>query len=637
MANTITDNRTLIDAADTAGTVWVDIADAAAAVDTEIKVEGTGSVGEFCTTTRAGTFYKFAADTDLSNNHIYMWFNCGIVGLLATKANSGLTFRARGPTITNFLEWDIAGSDDYPPTFEGGWTMIVVDLESTPTRTGGTPPLTTAIRSIGMTFITASVMPRMADNCWVDEVRRLPDGSPGIIVQGRNGGATDWKWSDLPTELTSDNGTAIAGPAGSILLNTPVEFFVDDASVHAFSSLNEVVLWEDKEFAAADLYKITVLGAASGSSDWKMGAKTGSGAAATGAQGGSIIADSAGVRWDFDGDIANIDSCNLYGVAMVHGGDFQVDAAAIEVITSLFVDTTSVEASNSNAFLKNSYLNANSAADTGNLVWNENVDVDGILDGSIFEQGAAAHHAIDFGTAVAVNLTLRNCAFNGFSGTDDVNGSTFRFLATSGALNLSLVNCTVDGAAVSQANIGVDDAAGITVTVVIDPVTVLVNVKDNNAANLINTRVLLEASDGTGDFPFEETVTITRAGATASVAHTAHGLVNGDIVVIRGADQQEYNGPFSITNVTTNAYDYTVSGSPTTPATGTITSSGAILSGLTDASGNISVARTFTLSTPVKGAARKSSASPRFKDFSLAGTISNSGGLTINIRLILDE
>ena len=121
------------------------------------------------------------------------------------------------------------------------------------------------------------------------------------------------------------------------------------------------------------------------------------------------------------------------------------------------------------------------------------------------------------------------------------------------------------------------------------------------------------------------------------MAHTAHGLSNNDIVVIRGADQPEYNGPFAITNVTTNAYDYTVSGSPATPATGTIISSGAILNGLTDVSGNISANRTFTLSQPVTGVVRKSTSAPRFKTRLLAGTISNSAGLTINVRLILDE
>ena len=176
-------------------------------------------------------------------------------------------------------------------------------------------------------------------------------------------------------------------------------------------------------------------------------------------------------------------------------------------------------------------------------------------------------------------------------------------------------------------------------TIVINNATVitLVNVKDNNAVNLPNARVILEAADGAGDFPFEDVVTITRVTTVASVAHTAHGMVNGNKVVIRGADQQEYNGVFAITNVTANAYDYTVSGTPATPATGTITASGVILEGLTDASGNISDTRTIVLDSAMKGFVRKSTASPRFKSRTLAGTVDNLVGLTINVRMILDE
>ena len=182
----------------------------------------------------------------------------------------------------------------------------------------------------------------------------------------------------------------------------------------------------------------------------------------------------------------------------------------------------------------------------------------------------------------------------------------------------------------------VDNVNGSTI-VISNPVTTTINVKDNNGVNLQNARVLLEASDGTGDFPFGESVTITRSGSTATVTHTTHGLETGDIVVIRGADQPEYNGPFVITVTTVNAYTYTVSGTPTTPATGTIVSSGAMINALTNASGDVTGSRTFVLDQPVKGAVRKSTASPRFKSFTLIGTIDNTNGLSINVQMILDE
>ncbi len=278
-----------------------------------------------------------------------------------------------------------------------------------------------------------------------------------------------------------------------------------------------------------------------------------------------------------------------------------------------------------------SVLDSNVAAGVGAVLYNESTDPDGETDNMIFTQGATAHSAFEFGTAVTSNITLRGIDFTGFGSTDDVDGAVFLFLATGGSLNLNLVNCTTDG------SFSVDDTAGIAVTVVVDPVTTLVNVKDNNAANLINCRVLLEAANGDGDFAFEESVTIVSSGTTATVTHTTHPFETNDIAVIRGANEQLYNGAYVVTDTGANTYEYTMTGDPVDTATGTIISSGAILDGLTDSSGNISASRTFSSAQVVKGVARKSTDSPRFKSFTLAGTISNTLGLTINIRLILDE
>lgn len=64
---------------------------------------------------------------------------------------------------------------------------------------------------------------------------------------------------------------------------------------------------------------------------------------------------------------------------------------------------------------------------------------------------------------------------------------------------------------------------------------------------------------------------ITRSGPTATVTRAGHGFQNGDCVLIEGADQAEYNGEFYISNVATDTFDFIVSGTPATPATGTIT------------------------------------------------------------------
>lgn len=69
----------------------------------------------------------------------------------------------------------------------------------------------------------------------------------------------------------------------------------------------------------------------------------------------------------------------------------------------------------------------------------------------------------------------------------------------------------------------------------------------------------------------ETPTTITRSGTTATVTTPqAHGYFSGDTVAVSGADQQAYNGDQTITVTSDTTFTYTVSGSPTTPATGDI-------------------------------------------------------------------
>lgn len=69
-----------------------------------------------------------------------------------------------------------------------------------------------------------------------------------------------------------------------------------------------------------------------------------------------------------------------------------------------------------------------------------------------------------------------------------------------------------------------------------------------------------------------QTVTsITRSGSTATVTKTGHGYNDRQRIVHSGANETEYNIEAAITVVDANTYTYQVSGTPATPATGTIT------------------------------------------------------------------
>lgn len=70
---------------------------------------------------------------------------------------------------------------------------------------------------------------------------------------------------------------------------------------------------------------------------------------------------------------------------------------------------------------------------------------------------------------------------------------------------------------------------------------------------------------------YQVATSITRSSSVATCTTPAnHGFQVGDRINIRGANQSEYNGVQVITAVTSNTFTYNVSGSPATPATGTI-------------------------------------------------------------------
>jgi hypothetical protein len=64
---------------------------------------------------------------------------------------------------------------------------------------------------------------------------------------------------------------------------------------------------------------------------------------------------------------------------------------------------------------------------------------------------------------------------------------------------------------------------------------------------------------------------ITLSGSTATVSHPSHDYDDGATIAFDDADQSEYNISAVISKIDDDSYSYTVSGTPDTPATGTIT------------------------------------------------------------------
>lgn len=163
---------------------------------------------------------------------------------------------------------------------------------------------------------------------------------------------------------------------------------------------------------------------------------------------------------------------------------------------------------------------------------------------------------LDRGTA-AVRKGLKRLTSGGLSGTtifgsgvySSADGTEYILLATGSALYT--YNTTT--LSVSSA---INYPTNRTITAN-DPVSI---VQANNVAYIFR-----------GQGNQEKTVvSITRAGSTATATVTAHGYSTNDEVIVTGANQTEYNGSFVITVTGSDTFTYTVSGTPASPATGTI-------------------------------------------------------------------
>lgn len=626
------DNRTIINNCDSA-TGWSGDDTATVITTTGSFYEGTGAL---TTQLSNSDEHMYTTENSQGGGTFNLNWSASTVYMII-KDNLGSSFANGGTQLvlgdgTDRIGYDVGGNDAVGmpvATYFQSYKLDVSQAAATPggfaTYAGSEANLNhAAITQVGYGALHLAKAVGSVDNAIMDCFRYIANTSCALTINGGTVGTPETMADVVADDITGGWGL-VANPIGD-----QYQFFGSTewgesvpAANHYFTGSNEQWYWIGDNAGGRPMgagnFPFQVVGNATDTGSFVIN---------------NVQIINTGTGSEFSCSDVNVDTLEIDGCTMVGLASF--DAPSSGGTSRFCIDTIFSQCGqvthNGAVMTGCSFLGSTVAANGAAMFYDLTSDPDGELDGGTYSQGTAAHHAITFGTNIPLSITIRDCDFRGFSASNDNDGSIFRFNDTVGVISLNLVNCTHDGSGFS-----VDTRAGATVNIIIDPVTTTVNVIDNVGANLSGARVLLEASDGTGDYPFEESVTITRTLSTATVTHTAHGLVTGDYAVIRGAAQPEYNGAHQVTVVTANTYTYTVSGSPTSPATGTIISSGAIISGVTNGAGTISATRTFGANTPVKGVVRKSTTSPRFKSFGLTGTIDSALGLTINVRMIIDE
>jgi len=550
------------------------------ALDPDVKKEGSNSISAIVRNDGEQIYYA-VTNQDYSGEHIRFWVSTAVYGAMKTKANGGLRFFLYDGTNTAY--WNIAGID----TYAGGWLNIVVYSDSTPDS--GTVD-TSSIDRLGIEFGLTFSFKRVIDT-WVDYLRY----GDGLTITGGTSGDEINLSGVAAIDLTNGYGiveqnaqTGVNAIYGKILIGNgaTTTWFKEDGTVSIFADAN----------VNSSLYGLRFQG--------------------TGCRGeikGSTI-NAYNRKWFLDCDDADLVSMNIEGCTLVN-------------------------INNSN-FKSGQTINNNVFDNCGQIVPSTSTFNNNTISNYVGTSGAILYPTNDSNIE---SLTFINCdngveydatsdstlpAFNDFT-FDDVSGNYDVNNTSGSAVSISKNN----GSNPNSYNPG-----GSTVTFIGSSVTVGITVKDlSTNAVISNARVFLEVTSGV-NFPYQASITITGTGTTATVTHTAHGLNTGDYVVIRGATPDVYNGQYSITVTGVNEYTYTTNQTiGSSPATGTITSTFLIISGLTDGSGYISNSRVYDVNQPFKGWIRKSTTSPYYRQGNLTDTVNSANGYNAVVLLSKDE
>lgn len=563
-------------------------------------------------------FDSGANQTFTTGHAVFAWCFYANGVNLETYANSGWRFGI-GSSISAW-DWFRVGGSDYGRNPYGGWTNFAIDPTATESGTigggnGGN------YRYFGSVPYTLNEITKGEPSA-VDAIRK----GRGIISVTGTGGSfaelasyNDYNAGGTPpgTSSTSvDTGRHRLGlfqeSGGTYLWKGLLSFGTTGSSV-TFSDSNETIIIDDCPHTYPSFNKIEVNNASSS-------------VTLTNVSFISTATTANGVGY-FD-MVANA-TVNLTGCNWNSMGTFNFNTNA--TITGNSFNGCGQITHGGATFDSCNFQGYEGTAGTAYMLYGVAADPDGELDNCSFTKGTASTHAIEFdATNTPTTITLRGIDFSGYNAANGNNDSTLYFPSTSKSYTVNLIGCS--------GNISYRVGTGGSVTLVSDPVTVQVTVRDAGTGSLVEgARVLLEVADGT-NFPYQDSVTISGTGTTATVTHTAHGLATNDYIVIRGSDADEYNGVYQITVTGANTYTYntgeTVStGSPT----GTITATLAIISGVTSATGVLTDSRTYGSNQAVTGRVRKSTSSPLYVQGTISETVNNTTGLSVTVQLVRDE
>lgn len=603
MALSITNNMNLITNSDVTGG-WSDDGLGVTAYS-GFQREGSAALGGQVSL-GTGHAWFLTGSTDLSNSTIFAWMRSGNP---TTQATGG--FRIVVGDGTNRIAYYVGGSDNQGFSVLG-WNLYKLNLANKPTGfdtlAGSEASLNeAAITEVGVGFNYNSKSSGNSDNVFWDIIRYVVNGNPALTITAGTS-ADPGTWANI---VTSDESTTnawgimrrLVPGAENYGLNFRIEFGDGTASTNYFNGSDAIVTSEGDLMTAGAMDLI--FNGGTGTNSYKLDNFT-------------FLNTGTLSNWNFN-DSA-IDELEITATQFIDAGTFTYPPSGANIFTrNTIFNSTGAVTINTAEFTNCQFNNS-----TGNAVIATS-NTFNVTESSFNTPGDAA---------IVLDLSgpTEEVDFSGitFTGTTSLGPFDVDFTG-SGDLTIN----SIDGSNVDETKVRL--SGGGTVTVVANPVTTTITVRDvTTDAILPNVRVLVEAAVG-GGLPVDASVSITRVSSTATVTHTGHGYSTGQVVKILGSDQVEYNGLKTITVTGTNTYTFSVTGTPATPATGTITATTVIINGLTSGLGTISDTRSIGIDQPITGKARLSTTSPYYKSQPISGIIDSETGTSITVLLIPDE
>lgn len=588
---------TEIDDADTNAS-WTETVTA----DPDIKKEGTNSMSGILRADGEHAYYNDGTSRSSSGEHLRMWVNTVNTPYMQPESSGGYQATLYDGTNTDY--YTIFGSDTYP----GGWFNVVVDCALFTTVTPAN------VVQWGV-YANHAANAKNAINTWIDFVRYMD----GYYVTGGTGTSDTVKLSDISV---ADKGTTTLYGYGIIEeyednYFSSGELQIGNGTTTTYFSMDGDVLTYTDKPVADGLYKFNGDGSGCNISVVNSTIK----AAGTGNNN----------RPDVDMSTGSPNSVSITDTVWIRGGTFLLGSGQTWTGCT-FNDCQQITAGG--ADLTGATIQGyEGTADTGALLYDVAADPDGELDEMSFTKGTASTHAITFdATNTPTTITLRGIDFSGYNASNGQTDSTLYFPSTTKSYTVNLIGCS--------GNISYKVGSGGSVTFVTDPVALTITVKDPDGVVYQGARVLVTPTSS-ANFPYQASVSITGSGTTATVSHTGHGLSTNDYVVIEGVtNDDDYNGVHQITVTGVDSYTYTTTETlGSSPATGTITATYAMISATTDVNGEVTNSWSLSLDQPfVYKVGVSRTTSPFYKGVeNVADTITTSADRDISIQLVSDE